>query len=216
MICKWCGAKVDPAKKTCGRCGRENNPLSDCGGFYDVVPNAPKVEPMVRPEPVSAPAAAPVLRSAGSPRWMKIALGVLAAAVVALGVFSIGQSGKIRELEARERKPVLQENDVTKPTEESTEPEATEPLTEQPAQTPTAGTEGSGKLSAFVQAQADRVAKWNIHTKKWIDSKNGPWSEDALQAHLDELLKEFLVTLPQPEELPPTEEPQNPEADTHT
>ena len=40
MICKWCGAELKPAEKRCSRCGKENPPLSDCGGFYDLVPRA--------------------------------------------------------------------------------------------------------------------------------------------------------------------------------
>lgn len=40
MICKWCGATVDVTKRKCPVCGREIPPLSDCGGFYDVVPEA--------------------------------------------------------------------------------------------------------------------------------------------------------------------------------
>ena len=38
MICKWCGAEINRAENRCNRCGRENSPLSDCGGFYDLVP----------------------------------------------------------------------------------------------------------------------------------------------------------------------------------
>lgn len=52
MICKWCGAAIDPAQKSCGNCGREIPPLSDCGGFYDVVPTRRPAAPTP-----SAPAA---------------------------------------------------------------------------------------------------------------------------------------------------------------
>lgn len=38
MICKWCGAAIEPRQKCCTNCGREIPPLSDCGGFYDIVP----------------------------------------------------------------------------------------------------------------------------------------------------------------------------------
>lgn len=37
MICRWCGAKTDPKLKSCQVCGRENLPLSDCGGFPGLV-----------------------------------------------------------------------------------------------------------------------------------------------------------------------------------
>lgn len=40
MICKWCGATADVTKGICTSCGRELPPLSDCGGFYDIVPEA--------------------------------------------------------------------------------------------------------------------------------------------------------------------------------
>lgn len=40
MICKWCGAEIQRSEKRCSRCGKENAPLSDCGGFYDLVPQA--------------------------------------------------------------------------------------------------------------------------------------------------------------------------------
>lgn len=40
MICKWCGATADVTKGTCPSCGKELPPLSDCGGFYDIVPEA--------------------------------------------------------------------------------------------------------------------------------------------------------------------------------
>lgn len=65
MICKWCGASVRAADRVCSRCGREMLPLSDCGGFYDLVPleretpppeEAPRsMEPMIEdqePQPV--------------------------------------------------------------------------------------------------------------------------------------------------------------------
>lgn len=37
MFCKWCGTTLDPADRSCRKCGREIPPLSDCGGFYDLV-----------------------------------------------------------------------------------------------------------------------------------------------------------------------------------
>lgn len=43
MICKWCGANTPDSKPKCTRCGRPLPPKSDCGGFYDIVPDAKKV-----------------------------------------------------------------------------------------------------------------------------------------------------------------------------
>lgn len=40
MICKWCGAAIDVSKRKCSVCGRDIPALSDCGGFYDIVPKA--------------------------------------------------------------------------------------------------------------------------------------------------------------------------------
>lgn len=50
MICKWCGEAVDPGSRICGRCGRELPPMTDCGGFYQVMPSArpAQVQPPVQ------------------------------------------------------------------------------------------------------------------------------------------------------------------------
>lgn len=45
MFCKWCGGTVAPSEATCKRCGRELPALSDCGGFYDLVPSAKESKP---------------------------------------------------------------------------------------------------------------------------------------------------------------------------
>lgn len=60
MFCKWCGADLPNSATKCTRCGKDVPAMSDCGGFYDLVPNAkrrtaegpvstpvgPKVEPV--------------------------------------------------------------------------------------------------------------------------------------------------------------------------
>lgn len=51
MFCKWCGGNIASSDSKCRRCGREVPALSDCGGFYDLVPNAGK-PPVVQPVPV--------------------------------------------------------------------------------------------------------------------------------------------------------------------
>lgn len=54
MFCKWCGGNLASSDTKCKRCGKEVPALSDCGGFYDLVPNAKKpVE--VRPGSVVPP-----------------------------------------------------------------------------------------------------------------------------------------------------------------
>lgn len=54
MFCKWCGGNLASSDTKCKRCGKEVPALSDCGGFYDLVPNAK--EPVeVHPGPVVPP-----------------------------------------------------------------------------------------------------------------------------------------------------------------
>lgn len=43
MLCKWCGAEINPTHKKCDACKREIPPLSDCGGFYHLVPDARQI-----------------------------------------------------------------------------------------------------------------------------------------------------------------------------
>lgn len=59
MICKWCGAKVEAGQRNCPSCGREIPPVSDCGGFYDIVPGAARPAPAAQnpPEAARQPAA---------------------------------------------------------------------------------------------------------------------------------------------------------------
>lgn len=40
MFCKWCGADLSNSATKCTRCGQDVPAMSDCGGFYDLVPNA--------------------------------------------------------------------------------------------------------------------------------------------------------------------------------
>ena len=43
MFCKWCGANLTQSATVCDRCGRDLPAMSDCGGFYDLVPKAREV-----------------------------------------------------------------------------------------------------------------------------------------------------------------------------
>lgn len=54
MFCKWCGNNLTSSDIKCKRCGREVPALSDCGGFYDLVPNAKKTAD-TNPGPVDYP-----------------------------------------------------------------------------------------------------------------------------------------------------------------
>ena len=87
MICKWCGAVVSAVDKKCGRCGREIPPMSDCGGFYDLVPNARAAAPAAAPmtAPVAPPAPNPeelARRAAAKKKAEQMAL-------IRLGVFAL-------------------------------------------------------------------------------------------------------------------------------
>lgn len=42
MFCKWCGGTLASSDIKCKRCGKEVPALSDCGGFFDLVPDARK------------------------------------------------------------------------------------------------------------------------------------------------------------------------------
>lgn len=55
MFCKWCGGNIASSDTKCKRCGKEVPALSDCGGFYDLVPSAKKTS-NTQPEPVAPPA----------------------------------------------------------------------------------------------------------------------------------------------------------------
>lgn len=37
MICKWCGESISSKQTTCPRCGKERPPMSECGGFYNII-----------------------------------------------------------------------------------------------------------------------------------------------------------------------------------
>ena len=47
MICKWCGNSMETRETVCRRCGKEVPAKSDCGGFYDLVPDAQGIVPPV-------------------------------------------------------------------------------------------------------------------------------------------------------------------------
>lgn len=114
MICKWCGAKIREKDRSCPRCGQELPPLSECGGFYDLVPGArqgviPPVEPKSAVPPV--PPVPPVNSSTGyyPPRKKKKNYGtfwlcvwaVLLLAVIALSVKSCSLSHELDVLDDR-------------------------------------------------------------------------------------------------------------------
>ncbi len=82
MFCKNCGATISVADEKCARCGFKAPSLSDCGGFYDLAPNAPRPAPAPQAAP-STPAPAP-RKSEGMGRW--IILSILVLVILALQV----------------------------------------------------------------------------------------------------------------------------------
>lgn len=57
MFCKWCGADIPNSATTCTRCGKKVPAMSDCGGFYDLVPGAKRNATAI-PSPKPTPAKA--------------------------------------------------------------------------------------------------------------------------------------------------------------
>jgi len=109
MFCKWCGGSLTPSDSKCKRCGKEVPALSDCGGFYDLVPDAkqlPKTPPadLHRP-PCEMPPARdekPEVRSGKTNKSVTKKLSVLPffGAVVVLVIAGIIVSGKINQCSA--------------------------------------------------------------------------------------------------------------------
>lgn len=40
MFCKWCGGDIPNGKTKCPSCNKEQPPVTECGGFYDLTPKA--------------------------------------------------------------------------------------------------------------------------------------------------------------------------------
>ena len=95
MLCKWCGAELPDYAPKCKRCGKDVPAISDCGGFYDLMPGAKK--PAAKKEPLQdaprleaiprkAPPAAAQPHSGGkrTSLLLQIIAIVLCAALIAL------------------------------------------------------------------------------------------------------------------------------------
>lgn len=115
MICKWCGAKVREKDRTCPRCGQELPPLSECGGFYDLVPGArqgvtPPPAPPVQPsQPVQPMPPTDGPTAYYSPRkkkqdnsivWLCVWI-ILMAVVIALLIQSCTLSNRLDDIDER-------------------------------------------------------------------------------------------------------------------
>lgn len=115
MICKWCGASMDPMETVCRRCGRETAAKSDCGGFYDLVPAARNIVPAMPvqqpvPQPVPKPASQPVTESVKkSP--VSLVLGVLCCllAILTVVAFVSGNNAKAENARLEQELEEIQE-----------------------------------------------------------------------------------------------------------
>lgn len=145
MFCKWCGGTLTASDKKCKRCGREVPALSDCGGFYDVVPGAatmgnPRPAQPQQPTPARAicPETPEPVRSAPKPRKKRTGLTVLLLVVnILLLVIALILNVRINKLNDQVemlKEQLLPENVQTEPEAahpENKEPEATGPSAEE-------------------------------------------------------------------------------------
>lgn len=149
MFCKWCGANLASSDTKCKRCGKEVPALSDCGGFYDLVPNAKKPVvghpgPEVPPERPVNPSRKPeppieVHPPKGKKHSKKSLLGLTIltvsgfAIVILLLVVILGKvnqySGEVNEL----RNNLWTINEKIEVIQVATEPVVTEPETTAPS-----------------------------------------------------------------------------------
>lgn len=65
MFCKWCGGDLSESAKKCSRCGRNVPALSECGGFYDLVPEGKKI--FTSPVKTDFPGSEPTPQKAPTP-----------------------------------------------------------------------------------------------------------------------------------------------------
>lgn len=99
MICKWCGETVKPGSVTCRRCKREIPALSDCGGFYDLVPMEPATAPS-EPMPQTAvqPPVRPVLPERKKSRPITdMICGVAVVLALIFMILTVSLSGKLAD-----------------------------------------------------------------------------------------------------------------------
>ena len=124
MICKWCGETVKPGIRTCRRCKRELPALSDCGGFYDLVTDAPSISARI-PEtaPIAETPVRPVLpERKKSGYWIHLVAVIAGALALILLIVTISLSGKLAD--ARQEADRLRHQNKSKEDTAVTDPSA--------------------------------------------------------------------------------------------
>lgn len=145
MFCKWCGADLPNGAVKCKRCGKEVPALSDCGGFYDLVPYAkpgavmpPSVSGQEKQTAGQPQKPEPVIVEVQNESWKKICfgLGLVCVALVITVAILLGLNGKLNDevdqLNDRidDLEWVIEEVESTEATEATGGGEATTPVPE--------------------------------------------------------------------------------------
>lgn len=119
MFCKWCGADMKAEDACCGRCGKEKQKLSDCGGFFDLLrepqqttQSSQTTQPPQVPQPgavppqpgVAAGYRPPVTKVPSHKKPGKLIMPILLVVLLA-GIFVVYavMNGKVQDLEQEKR-----------------------------------------------------------------------------------------------------------------
>lgn len=144
MICKWCGAEISDSATKCARCRKDLPAMSDCGGFYNLVPNAQKsaIEPQpdkpIPPEPVPAKnAPQPVSKKTKGRKKNPIGIVVTCTGFVLAVVLAFSLVGQTMRYQKEQRQLKMQieklSAELNQKQQETTEPAATEPEATEPS-----------------------------------------------------------------------------------
>ena len=98
MICKWCGNSMETRETVCRRCGKEVSPKSDCGGFYDLVPDAAGIVP---PMPVQVQSAPKPAKKSGLTVVLALLCCVLLIVVAVVAASGNGVKEEVARLEQK-------------------------------------------------------------------------------------------------------------------
>ena len=209
MFCRWCGGSIASSDTKCRRCGKDVPALSNCGGFYDLVPSAKKAanaQPELaettaktmsksrQPEPVRD--AAPARNNENGRKSLTVfavlkTVGfVLALLLLVLSFFKVlncaseikGLRNDIRVMAAKIDSLSATEKSVEKEAGK-TEPTATEPAAAAPEETEPAATEAEEAVETNPETASEPVlAEQNVNFTAKI---NGTIDAQSVDADLD-------------------------------